>query len=220
MAEKATQEEIERMIIYSMHIILYTNDMAINAIKGMDKFMKGRDKQSLKIYHALRKRTKAYRQMLLKALGPKDDWFYADFSLVFDESIGKEVKGLKRSAEWIFRCNGYSDTEFLSQLETAYALTALATSTATAFMENISQYSDRTVIPNYNIKDIHRVMNNFYNWCMFMTKKDKDIDLSAKKSVSKYFERIKAVLMSQEVFKEAYKFASEEEKKSRELNNK
>ena len=210
-------EEEKAMYIYALHIVLYTNDLAINSIKELRGYVKGKDKESQKIFNALMKRVSEYEKKLYSDFHGNDVYFYADFNGFMDDYFDKDIEGLRRSAEWIFRCNGYEDFNYCSKVETIFSLSCLAISIANSYISGLRMNGARSfVLPDFRIDEIHRVASNFYDWSMSMANREKVLDLSKYKSIKRYFDRIKDSILSREIFSDAYMYALKEEMKRNE----
>ena len=205
-------EEEKAMAIYAFHIVLYTNDIALYSVKELKKFVKDKDKETQKKYGAVMKRIKKYDKDLYERLGPVDIYFYADFNGFMDDYFDKDIEGLRRSAEWIFKCNGYTDTFYISKIETAFAMICLAVSIANSYISGLKKNGARTfILPDYKLDEIKKIVEDLYDWTMFLQHKDKVLDLSRYKSIKRYFDRIKANIVDRDIFEKAYSYALKEE---------
>lgn len=207
-------EKEKAMYLYAMYIVLYTNDLALFSIKNLRSDIKEKDSETKKIFGALNKRVWNYDNEVRRLMPENDKLFIADYGTKMDEYFDKDVEGLRRSAEWIFRCNGYTDCYFCSKIELSFAMTRLSVSIANAYIDGLKRnYVDMHILEKYRLDEVMRIMDNLYDWVMLLQHKKKVLNLSKYKSISKYYERIKMNTVNKEIFREAYSYAVEEEKK-------
>lgn len=165
-----------KALLFMMYTTLYSNDMVYNYVKELESFIVDKDKETKKIYGALRKRIDSYFDKTNKLLG-SSSYFFADFASFLDEDVDKAISELKSIMLKCYNDAGFEDSDFLSILEVTRSICAIAVDNVNDIqMQLVKQRIIPQRIEYGNLTEIFKILNNLCNWAY--RKVDKNILVS------------------------------------------
>lgn len=150
--------------VYGIYTMLYVNDMAFNAIRDISRVAQSADKETKKIYGALRKRVKAYFTYTYKVLG-EESQFLADFNEYIDEINEPTLETFEKGIKYVLQRNGIQDDELNVKTILALTMVELASCNIRAICEKMKEEGlSSGQLHTWEQKEIHRIMANLYTW--------------------------------------------------------
>lgn len=200
----------EKFLLYSTYTALYLNDLACNCIKELEPYISTKDKETKKIYGALKKRSKGYLTFIKEVL--KDNiYFLADFNVVIDDAIEEYVCRFRNSIFNAFSESGLEDSDFLSHLEYTRVLCEFSVKVIDRLCEDLSKMGIKSYrLKGYRLVEINNICTNLCKWCFRKVKYD--IDFNKDERIVKTFKEMETHLIDYKLFEEAYNYAVEESK--------
>lgn len=151
--------------LFAMYISLYVNDTACNSICDIKPFVKNKDKETVKIYGALKKRAEHYFSHVRKVLDLKNRYFIAEFNQVIDECSDQATVMLEKTIKGTLRKHHIEDDGLICKTIVAQVLTDFALNSVTAMSNKLKEDNSRMRgLDGWKLRDIQRVMTNFYLW--------------------------------------------------------
>ena len=159
----ATSED--NAALFAIYIALYVNDTACNCIYDIKPYVAGKDKETRKIYGALNKRADHYFEHVRKVVSLKNRYFLAEFNQVIDECCDQSTEMLVRSVRGCLREHNIEDDGLICKTIVAQVLTEFALNTVTAMSNKLKEDNSKMRgLDGWKLRDIQRVMTNFYLW--------------------------------------------------------
>lgn len=200
------KEKSQTVMLYSLYSMLYANDMACNLIKDIEPFIKDRDKETRKIYGALKKRIKEYFSDIEKTL-TNSIYFLADYCSAMDEINDCDLYNYRNTIANTYKRYGLSDYKFLGYVECARSMVDYSVLLIDVLCQRAKERKiDAQHLLSYQLLDIKRVVNNFADWCY--RKVECDVNLNKDNDCVYYFSEINKNIASVSNFEIAYKYAS------------
>lgn len=208
--KKLTTKETN-LLLYSMYTMLYLNDTACNAIKELEPYLKDKDKESQKIFGALKKRANTYFDTLNKIVGDRID-YYADFCTEMDELSYTPLLNLKNALYDVYVQENLDDCEYYTQVETMRTLVDLSVIASNQIYQSaLNETKEAERLKFYILHDLQRVANNFTKWVYRKIPHNTNLDFSKDSKVMQCFAEFSRVMLDCKSFHEAYLKACESE---------
>lgn len=199
----------DNYLIYATYTVLYANDTACNAVLELEKYMEGMDKESKKIYGALKKRALGYIRFF-NNLANEYSWFTSDYFSIMDDYVGSNVDDMYVSIEdYLISC-GAENVKLYAKLEQVRMLCHIAVSIHTLLYEQCVKYRIKTYsLKSYRLGELQRVVDNLSDWVDRYFKSKKICVMSDNKELINIMHKVNQSMMSFDNFNEAYKFSCE-----------
>lgn len=172
-----TSEEIVMTCIYN---IIYVNDLACACVIDLQDYIKSQDKETQKIYGALRKRQKNYERYIQEIISDKLD-FLAGFNSYMDEYITPYLEKFKESVRKEIEnvCDENSDFVYLT--EVARTIIGYSTINIEKRVEQCLKYNKDSVnLRGYKLDEMLKIVENLSRWA---SRKCRNFDLNTSKNI-------------------------------------
>ena len=151
--------------IFSLYTMLYVNDLACNSVYDVRQFTIGKDKETIKIYGALKKRVDNYFSYLRKTIKIEGLYFLSDYNQVVDEAVDKHVEMLKTTIRGCLRKHEIQDDGLILNTIVAHIFAEFAVTSVKALSEEMQKEDARMKGMNaWVLKEVQNVCRNFYFW--------------------------------------------------------
>lgn len=151
--------------LYAMYLTMYANDTACNCIYDIKPYVANKDKETIKIYGALKKRADSYFELVRKVIKIKGLYFIADFNGIIDEYVDSATEMLVKTIRGCLRKHNIEDDGLLYTTIVAHVLTDFAINNTRGFSSSLKRTDPKMRgLDNWTITEIQRVMTNFYLW--------------------------------------------------------
>lgn len=202
--ERITNKQKEYLMLYGIYTILYINDTACFSIQQLNKDVMCRDKESKKVYNALRRRCHAYLMDIEKIIGEDMDGYVA-YCTEMDDICNNTYVEFKESLMNAYKNANIEDCEYLSKVETMRSIVGLSVETCINIAEKIQKYNQKAkAFEKYALLDIQRVANNFATWSYRNVPKDARIELGKESKTVEIFNRLSELLVDYNSFEKSY----------------
>lgn len=189
--------------------VLYINDLAVSAVVDLKDFLKGGDKETVKLIKVLEKRVRCYERMLGEVVGDKID-FFADFNSAMDDTIAQKARNLKDILVKVFEKMDSEQGKMMGYIEYARTMVGYAVKTVENRIKECLKYRkdvvslrhyklDRKYDDNMNY-DILSVVENLSRWT---SRKCNSINLNKNSHVMDAYSELDLALKDSEIVAEA-----------------
>ena len=195
----------EDALIYLMYSMLYTNDMACNVVQELEKYIKDKDKESRKIYGALKKRCNSYMTMIYDIIGSDHIDVFSEYCAAMDDKIDPLLKAFMYSVNYSYKQKGVNDGGYLATVEIVRTCIDIAVYTGKRILKmaiSINPYALN--MKTYILDDTLRVADNFHEWAYFMYKGDLSVFEERDKEVVNRIHALMEGLLHADNFNYAY----------------
>lgn len=205
------KEKEEQFSLFATYTILYIHDTACNCIKELEPYIKDKDKETKKIYGALKKRANEHFDKVNNVVSTSINYL-ADFCSEMDDICYDSMLAYKNALYDTYKEKNLEDCEYYTQVETMRSMVEVANFSAKRILESLKQ-----IIPNvvwleyYTIPDLVKIANNFADWCYRKTPKDLQIDY-VKSGVIEKLHKVSELMVEYKSFDKAYLKALEYER--------
>lgn len=204
---KVSEDVKDRIALYATYAMLYINDITCNEILFLDNYITGKDKETQKIYGALKKRAKQYLSDIRKIVGDHS-LYYSEYCSSMDDFCDEKLEGLKKAIVNAIKEKGIDDYEFVGRVAAVEILTFHAITSAEYLIRESAKITpDSNRLKKYILTDINRVANNLTKWLWLVYKIPHGLDVS-NFGISEKVNELNAVLLSYEPFETSYLAAS------------
>lgn len=157
----------DNAILYATYISLYVNDIACNSIYDIKRYVANKDKETRKIYGALKKRADHYFAHVNKVVHLDGSYFLANFNQIIDECADKPMEMLIKTIKGCLRKYHIDDDGLICNTIVAHILIETAVKVVTTLSDEIKK-EDRWKrgLDGWKITEIKRVAKNFYLWVL------------------------------------------------------
>lgn len=188
------------IITTSVYNILYVNDLACATIIDLCDKVKHQDKETQKIFSALRKRQVQYEKDISTILSREQD-FLAEYNSYMDEKIGCKVEGLTNALVDEFKNKGFENYLFLALTEVMRTMVGYSVYNVENRVKECLKYEKDSVhLRQYKMLDTLRIAENFSDW---VCRKCKYINLNECDNVMKAYRELDKTLTNPEIINEA-----------------
>lgn len=154
----------DNVAIYSIYTMLHANDLACNAIRDIEPYVNNKDKETRKIYSAIKKRVNAFFKYTYKILG-HESFFISDYNEKLDEINDKDMVNLEKGIKYILQRNKIEDDGLILKTILALTLTEYATCQIRALCDKMKEENINSgELHTWELKEVHRIMASFYKW--------------------------------------------------------
>lgn len=200
-----TPQQKENAFAYAFYTSMYALDTLCNFIRELSPMVADKDKETKKIYGALKKRANAHLRAFDKELG-KDADVFAIFCEYRDEVVEEKLLAYKKCFMRAYR--DLPEPEFYAHIETTRILSEMVNSVIKSIIKKVTH-----IVPNawwvksYVNDDIPRIASNLADWVYGQIPDDSNVDFSVQKDVESALEVLGNALFSTEAYWDAYKKA-------------
>lgn len=196
--------EYNRFLIYATYVIIYANDTACNAVLELESYIDGEDKETKKIYGALKKRALEYIRFFNNLAGELS-WFTSDYFSSMDENTEVFIDDMYKELErYLVEC-GAEKPSLYAKLEQVRLLCHIAVDIHNSLMKECSKHNICTYnLKSYRLSELIRVADNLSSWTDRHFKSGKSCDMSSNNRLVELSKEIHKSLMSYENFFKSY----------------
>lgn len=194
------------LVRYTTLIVIYTTDMAYNAIKSLEPLLPEGDKEAKRIYGALRKRYKNFFYYADKAY-EEDAEMIGDFSEVIDERIDPIINEFSEYVIRRLREYNIDNAELIAKTEIARVQTQFSIVCVEQMQKILKEYDK-----NCNISEIFRMheaakaLDDLYYW--ITRKMELTLNINENGEIREFMERLNNNITNLNKYIEAYEIAS------------
>lgn len=206
------KEQENKLLLYAMYTILYLNDTACNCVKELEPYIANKDKETKKIYGALKKRVNTYFNAINKVVDKNIDYL-ADYCSEMDDICYDSMLNFKNALYDVYCSHTLDDSEYYTQVETMRSMVEMSKFATNKVIDTIKYKVPNTSwLSNYMIPDFSKIANNFADWVYRKTPKDIQINFNEDSETMKYFREMSSLMVDFKSFDAAYTKAAEYEK--------
>lgn len=200
-------EQIEKYILLtSMYNIIYVNDIACISVLDIGREIEQQNKETKKIYGALRKRRNSYNKMVSDILGD-EIYLLSEYNSNMDEYVQEKIDKLQDSILNVLISNNVQNAKFIAICETArtligYSVWNIHNRIKDCIFFNSSVENWR----NYELTEMSRIMENLSDW---VTRHTRTIDLNKQESIMNAYRDLDKTLTNSKIINECITKAKE-----------
>lgn len=155
----------DNAVLYATYISLYVNDIACNSIYDIKPYVADKDKETRKIYGALKKRADHYFAHVSKVVKLDGSYFLADFNQVIDECADKPMEMLVKTIKGCLRKYNIEDDGLICNTIVAHILVETAVTVVTTLSDEMKKEDGwKRGLDGWKLTEIRRVTRNLYFW--------------------------------------------------------
>lgn len=198
-----TEAEQENVFSYTFYTSLYALDTVCNFIRELSPMIADKDKETKKIYGALKKRANAHLRTFNKELGNDVDTF-AIFCEYMDEVVEGKLLAYKQSFVRAYR--EIPQPEYYAHIETIRILSEYVNNTIKRTVKDAINIVPRAWwIKEYVNDDIPRIASNLAAWVYGQLPDDSKVDYSVQDEIEKNLHDLGNSLFGCDAYWDAYK---------------
>lgn len=188
------------IITTSIYNIMYVNDLACATIIELWDKIKHQDKETQKIFGALKKRQALYERLIAKIL-EKEQNFLAEYNSYMDEYVQDKLTSFVSAMTTMFTKEGYENAEFLALTEVMRTMVGYSVLNVENRVKECLKYKKDCVhLRQYKLNDLLRVAENFSDW---VTRKVTKLDINKDEQVILTYRELDKTLTNSEIINEA-----------------
>lgn len=200
-----TKQEREKAFAYAFYTSLYALDTLCNFIRELAPMVADKDKETRKIYGALKKRANAHLRSFDKELG-KDADVFALFCEYRDEVVEDKLLAYKQSFMRAYR--ELPEPSYYAHIETTRILSELVNNTIKSIVKKVVDIEPNAWwIKGYVNEDIPKIASNLADWVYNQIPNNINVDFSVQKDVEEALDALSESLFGFESYVDAYKKA-------------
>lgn len=197
----------EGIVRYTSMVVIYSTDMAYNYIKALEPFIEHQDKETRRIYGALRKRYKRFFHYA-NDIYKEDVGFVADYSSIIDDRIDPIIEEFTEFVNDALESKKVPDAELIARTEMARVLTHFAVISVDCMEQVMKESKIPTGVSNvFKMKDSASALDDLYGWVS--RKVHCDININENGEVQEFLNKLSTNVMAFDKFAEAYQQASQ-----------
>lgn len=206
--KEITEDEVTNtLLVYTIYSCLYCNDTICTEIRFLDNDIKTRDKETRKIYGALKKRANAYLDHIVEVIGDKVE-YYGDYCGYVDELSEEKINALKTQIKALIEQNVKQDADFCAKIESLNVMTnAIVGITEKIVEKNEKQDSKARVLYSLCLREIQKICNNLTHWCKVYNKEYGKTEIAKDENVKACATALAETLIDHQLFADAYVYA-------------
>ena len=199
--------DYNRYLVYATYVIIYANDTACNSALELETFIKDEDKETKKIYGALKKRALDYIRYFNNLVGELS-WATSEYFGSMDDQLNGFIDDMYDELERTLIESGAEKPKLYAKLEQVRLLCHIAVEIHNSLMKECSKHNIATYsLKTYRLGELKRVSDNLSEWCDRHFKSSKPCDMSANKVLIGIMRNINTNLMSYENFIKSYELS-------------
>ena len=199
--------DYNKYLVYATYVIIYANDTACNSALELETFIKDEDKETKKIYGALKKRALDYIRYFNNLVGELS-WATSEYFGSMDDQLNGFIDDMYDELERTLIDSGAEKPKMYAKLEQVRLLCHIAVEIHNSLMKECSKNNIATYsLKSYRLGELKRVSDNLSEWCDKHFKSSKPCDMSANKVLISIMRDINTNLMSYENFIKSYELS-------------
>lgn len=200
-----TKQERENAFAFAFYTSMYALDTLSNFIRELAPMVVDKDKETRKIYGALKKRANAHLRAFDKDLG-NDAIIFAMFCEYRDEVVEDKLLAYKQSFMRAYR--ELPQPSYYAHIETMRILSEFINNSIKGIVKKVVDIEPNAWwIKGYVNDDIPRIASNLADWVYGQLPDDSKVDFSVQKEVEDALEALGESLFSFDGYLDAYKKA-------------
>lgn len=197
---KVRPKDESYIITTSIYNIMYVNDLACATIIELWDKIKYQDKETQKIFGALKRRQALYERLIAKIL-QKEQNFLAEYNSYMDEYVQDKLTSFVSAMTTMFAKEGYENAEFLALTEVMRTMVGYSVLNVENRVKECLKYKKDCVhLRQYKLNDLLRVAENFSDW---VTRKVTKLDINKNEQVISTYRELDKTLTNSEIINEA-----------------
>lgn len=194
-------KEIDRRIVVAIYNILYVNDLACACVIDLQDYInKIQDKETQKIYGALRKRQRSYEEIICGVLENQLDKF-AEYNSYMDEHVQPLLSRLTDEITNLLDSCGVENARFIALTETARTIIGYSVINVEKRIKECLYISREVVnLRGYKLSDMKRVAENLSKW---VSRKCPNIDLNRKDKIINAYRELDKILTNKDIINQS-----------------
>ena len=193
---------------YTTLIVIYTTDMAYNAIKSLEPLLPADDKEAKRIYGALRKRYRNFFYYADKAY-EGDAEMIGDFSEVIDERIDPIIEEFSEYIIRRLKQYNVENAELIAKTEIARVQTQFSVVCVEQMESILKEYDSNCNISEvFRMSEAAKALDDLYYW--ITRKLELTLNINENGEVREFMERLKDNITNLNKYIEAYEIASKD----------
>ena len=196
--------DYNRFLVYATYVIIYANDTACNSVLELETFIQDEDKETKKLYRALKRRALGYIRYFNNLVGELS-WFTSEYFGSMDEGNIDLIDDMYDELErYLVEC-GAEKPQLYAKLEQVRLLSHIAVEIHNSLMKECSKNNISTYnLKSYRLSELKRVSDNLSEWADRHFKAKTPCDMSSNKRLVEMLTKIHKSLMSYENFFNSY----------------
>lgn len=190
------KKEIEYYVTTAIYNILYVNDLACSCIVDLADFVKKENKETRRIYSALRKR-QIYYDIDIQKMLHKEISFFAEYNSQMDIYARSKLEEFTNAIEKVLKENNVDNARFIALTETARTVVGYSVLNIENRINECLQYEKDCVnLRQYKLEHLKRIAEQLSDW---VSRKCRNIDLNKSEEVMTAYRSLDKVLTSSEI---------------------
>ena len=196
--------EYNNFLVYATYVIIYANDTACNSVLELEKFIKDEDKETKKIYRALKRRALDYIRFFNNLVGELS-WATSEYFGSMDDQLNGFIDDMYDELERYLKECCAEKPKLYAKLEQVRLLCHIAVDIHNSLMNECSKNNISTYnLESYRLSELKRVSDNLSEWADRHFKSKTPCDMSSNKRLIEMLTEIHKSLMSYENFFNSY----------------
>lgn len=194
-------KEIDRRIVIAIYNILYVNDLACACVIDLQDYInKIQDKETQKIYGALRRRQRSYEEIICGVLENQLDKF-AEYNSYMDEHVQPLLSKLTNEITNLLDSCGVENARFIALTETARTIIGYSVINVEKRIKECLYINGEVVnLRGYKLSDMKRVAENLSKW---VSRKCPNIDLNRKDKIINAYRELDKILTNKDIINQS-----------------
>ena len=208
MKKEITEDEVTNtLIVYTIYSCLYCNDTICTEIRFLHNDVKKQDKETQKIYGALKKRADAYLDHIVDIIGDKVE-YYADYCGYIDDKSDVMITALKTQIKGLIEQTVKHNADFCAKIESLNVMVnTIVAVTESIIKKNESQDKKARVLYALCLNEIKKICNNLTHWCKVYNKEYGKTEIAKEEKVKARALELAETLIDHQLFADAYVYA-------------
>lgn len=200
----------DRALAFATYTVLYVNDTVCNCVRLLSPMIAKRDKETRKIYGALKKRANAHLRRLDKVLADKAA-YYADFCGEMDDKCDPLLDNYKHTLERVFASSNVQDASYYAHIEMIRTITAYSVKVIDALVDKIKEHTPlATRLRYWQLVEMPEIADNLAKWVYREIPADVSIDFNACDDVMSTFNALCEAWFDYDSYYEALQIVRDE----------
>lgn len=197
----------EGIVRYTSMVVIYSTDMAYNYIKALEPLIVNQDKETKRIYGALRKRYKRFFHYA-NEIYKEDVGFIADYSSIIDDKIDPIIEEFTKFVNESLLSSNVVNSELIAKTEMARVLTHFSVVCVDCMEQVMKESKIPTGVSNvFKMNESASALDDLYSW---VTRKiTTNININENGEVQEFLKKLQNNVMAFDTFAKAYNEASQ-----------
>lgn len=202
-----SKDFVEGIVRYTSMVVIYSSDMAYNYIKALEPLVAKQDRETKRIYGALRKRYKRFFYYA-NEIYKEDAGFVADYSSIIDDKIDPIIEEFTDFVNTSLISNHVDNAELIAKVEMARVLTHFSVVCVDCMEKVMEESKIQTGVSHvFKMHESASALDDLYVW---VTRKlERNININENGEVQEFLKKLQNNVMAFDTFAEAYNEASQ-----------